>query len=492
MTAKIFIADDERPVIEGVAAAIRKRLPDAAICGTAGTGRDAVDGAVRERPDVILMDVRMPGMNGLEALRELRSSAPETVPILLTAYERFDVAKEAFGLGVYDYLVKPVDQDLLVEAIRGALDAAAARKAEAARARNAIEALESRRPLLEEGLVYAALSGDAGGDRIRDYIAALGFGPDGGGFVAVRRAASDWRQASDRRPADDDERALRRSLGYLAACAVGAPACGALPVFYPESEAGSIEGALLAALQEPELRGLTAHIGPSRPSDRLAEAWREALAGLASAADGSVSRSRSGGGAGAPAPRSRTPLQAALEAASVGDAAAAAASWASLPDDRVLRAAAAGAIAWSLRHDPEAVVEAAAAVSDGAMPRAAFNPGKPGSGYGATGRVADALRCIEERYAEQISLEDVATQVGLSAAHLSRVLSNETGKSFIEHLSDIRIARAKAELASGRMSVKEVGAAVGYLDPNYFSRAFKRVTGATPSEYAKSAGRGDA
>jgi len=482
MTAKIFIADDERPVIDGVAAAIRKRLPDADICGTAGTGRDAVDGAVRERPDVILMDVRMPGMNGLEALRELRSSAPETVPILLTAYERFDVAKEAFGLGVYDYLVKPVDQDRLVEAIRGALDAAAARKAEAARARNAIEALESRRPLVEEGLVYAALSGDSGGARILDYLSALGFGPEGGGFVAVRRSDS------GRRPSDDDERALRASLGYHAACAVGAPACGVIPVFYPESESASIEGALLTALQEPELRGMTANIGTCRPRDRLAEAWREALAGLARATDGSVSHSRS---IGVATPRSREPLQAALEAATVGDAAAASAAWAALPDDRLLRAAAAGAIAWSLRHDPEAVVEAAAAVSEGAAPRAAFNSGKPGSGYGATGRVADALRCIEERYAEQISLEDVATQVGLSATHLSRVLSNETGKSFIEHLSDYRIARAKAELASGRMSVKEVGAAVGYLDPNYFSRAFKRVTGLTPSDYAKSAGRGD-
>lgn len=71
------------------------------------------------------------------------------------------------------------------------------------------------------------------------------------------------------------------------------------------------------------------------------------------------------------------------------------------------------------------------------------------------------------------------------------MLSNETGKSFIEHLSDYRIARAKAELASGRMSVKEVGAAVGYLDPNYFSRAFKRVAGMTPSEYAKASERGD-
>jgi len=90
-----------------------------------------------------------------------------------------------------------------------------------------------------------------------------------------------------------------------------------------------------------------------------------------------------------------------------------------------------------------------------------------------------------------LSLEDVASKVGLSAAHLSRVLSNETGKSFMEHLSEIRIAKAKAELASGRMSVKEVGAAVGYSDPNYFSRAFKRETGMTPSEYARAADRED-
>jgi len=118
MNARIFLADDERPVLDGVAAAIRKRLPDVVICGTASTGREAIDGAIRERPDVILMDVRMPGMSGLEGLRELRASAPETVPILLTAYERFDVAKEAFGLGVYDYLVKPFSPRELLARIK--------------------------------------------------------------------------------------------------------------------------------------------------------------------------------------------------------------------------------------------------------------------------------------------------------------------------------------------------------------------------------------
>jgi len=508
MEARIFLADDERPVLEGVAAAIRKRLPDVVICGTAGTGRDAVDGAIRERPDVILMDVRMPGMSGLEALRELRSSAPETVPILLTAYERFDVAKEAFGLGVYDYLVKPVDQNLLVEAIRGALGAAASRKAEAARARNAIEALEARRPLLEEGLVYAALSGDDDGSRVAAYAAALGFGAAGGGFVAFGKpargqGASDGR--SDPGPVASnnpspctsaDEEGIRALLGYHMGCAVGAPFCGIVPVFYPADEAAAVEHAVRTVLVEQEHSRMAAGIGRQAPADRLVESWQAALAALDGLTPGQAvssppaeSTERRARQSGPVASSGDTALERALEAAAIGDPGAALTAWADLPDDRIIKAAVAGAVAWSLRRDPAAVLEAATAVSSGVVPRAAFNSGKPGAGYGAAGRTMEALRYVAERYADPLSLEDVAARVGLSAAHLSRVLSSETGKSFIEHLSDIRIARAKAELASGRMSVKEVGAAVGYADPNYFSRAFKRVTGMTPSDYARLSGR---
>ncbi|PKL24890.1 MAG: hypothetical protein CVV47_06265 [Spirochaetae bacterium HGW-Spirochaetae-3] len=485
MIARIFLADDERPVLEGVAAAIRKRLPDVAICGTASTGREAVDGAIRERPDVILMDVRMPGMSGLDALRELRASAPETVPILLTAYERFDVAKEAFGLGVYDYLVKPVDQDLLVEAIRGAADAAAARKAEAIRAMDAIEALDARRPLLEEGLVFAALAGDCDGSRIRDYASALSFAHWDGGFAAFRRRVV----APGANPRADED-GLRSVLSYRADCAVGVPFHGVVPVFFPGADARAIAEAAQAALLEDGLKGMSAGVGPKASMERLGDSWKAALAALGEAGPGGVAIA--GGPGGAERPLEPLPaIAAALSAASIGDPAAAAAAWASLPDDRILQAAVAGAVAWSLRGDAEAVVEAAAAVSSGAVPRAAFNSGKPGPGYGTAGRAIEAMRVVKERYAEPLSLEEVADRVGLSAAHLSRVLSSETGKSFMEHLSEIRIAKAKAELASGRLSVKEVGAAVGYSDPNYFSRAFKRETGMTPSEYARAADRED-
>jgi len=485
MNARIFLADDERPVLDGVAAAIRKRLPDVVICGTASTGREAIDGAIRERPDVILMDVRMPGMSGLEALRELRASAPETVPILLTAYERFDVAKEAFGLGVYDYLVKPVDQDLLVEAIRGALDAAAARKAEAIRARNAIEALDAQRPLLEEGLVYAALAGDRDGSRVAGYASALAFGAKEGVFAAFRRRAD----AAGTDPRADEE-GRRAVLAYHIDCAVGAPVLGVVPVFFPGADVTAVAVAAGTALLDDGFAGMAASVGPTASMERLGDSWMAALAALAEAAPGEVTVGGDPGGA----ERARgpgSPVEAALSAAAIGDPAAALAAWAALPEDRMLRAAVAGAIAWSLREDAAAVVEAAAAVSAGAAPRSAFNSGKPGPGYGAAGRAQEALRFVKERYAEPLSLEDVASKVGLSAAHLSRVLSNETGKSFMEHLSEIRIAKAKAELASGRMSVKEVGAAVGYSDPNYFSRAFKRETGMTPSEYARAADRED-
>ncbi|HUW69492.1 MAG TPA: response regulator [bacterium] len=470
MSGRVFLADDERPVLDGVAAAIRKRLPDIAICGTATNGRDAVDGAIRERPDVILMDVRMPGMSGLEALRELRASVPETVPILLTAYERFDVAKEAFGLGVFEYLVKPVDQDLLVRAINGAMTASATRKAEAARARDAIEALEAQRPLLEEGLLYAALSGDNQGARIRAFAAALGLETTGC-FAAFASAPTTTESASGIEGAELEER-LRTALVYRLDCAVGAPLCNIVPVYFPSLNRDALVEVTTAVLAEADFSGIISGVGQVHPPEQAREAWGSALAELQSMQSAIPATLASG-----------------LEAACYGDGPAALALWSTMDADETLKVAAAGAMVWALRKDPAAVLEAAIDLKAGRSPQVAFESGSISSGYGARARALEALRYVEGHYADALSLEEMADRVGLSVAHLSRVLSAETGKSFTEHLTSIRIAHAKAALASGRLSVKEVGAAVGYLDPNYFSRAFKRETGQTPSEFARTVGK---
>jgi two-component system response regulator YesN len=99
------------------------------------------------------------------------------------------------------------------------------------------------------------------------------------------------------------------------------------------------------------------------------------------------------------------------------------------------------------------------------------------------------LQFIAEHYAEPISLEDAADRASISPAHLSRLLSTETGTPFSDHLSRRRIDRACKELLEGYHSVKEIAALCGYADANYFSRAFKKALSMTPSEYAQKQGR---
>jgi AraC-like DNA-binding protein len=104
-------------------------------------------------------------------------------------------------------------------------------------------------------------------------------------------------------------------------------------------------------------------------------------------------------------------------------------------------------------------------------------------------RIRMTLQFIAEHYAEPVSLEDAAERVGLSPAHLSRLLSTETGTTFSGHLSGRRIDRACQELIEGHHSIKEISALCGYPDANYFSRVFKKTIGITPSEYAQKRGR---
>jgi len=407
--------------------------------------------------------------------------APDTVPVLLTAYERFDVAREAFGLGVHDYLVKPVDQDTLVEAIRSALDAARARKAEAERARNAVDALERTRALLEIGFLDAALHRPDGGTLLPSFAAALGLPGVRGPYVAFARRGEPG-------PGPHTGR-LRNLLGYRRACVVGAQEAGTVPVFFP-GDREAARAAVLEALRDPSLSGMAAGIGQEAGPAEARSSWLAALGALSSAGPGEAAAAQ-------PASRQgQSPSEACsavLASATAGDTAGALAAWGALARSAsvepqvkaMLQAATAGAASWVLRRDPAALVELAGALAAEDSPGGTL--GNPGRQLAASGRIAGTLRYMEEHLAEPLSLEELADRAGLSPAHLARLLAAETGRSFTDHLSDMRIARAKAELASGRLSVKEIGAATGYADPNYFSRAFKRATGLTPSEYAKEA-----
>ncbi len=107
--AVVLIVDDDRHTREGLQRALRRTYHVI----TAESGERALEVAGETPPDIVLSDVRMPGMDGITLLRRLRTHFPDSIAILLTAYGNVEVAVEAMKAGAYDFLTKPVNLDHL-------------------------------------------------------------------------------------------------------------------------------------------------------------------------------------------------------------------------------------------------------------------------------------------------------------------------------------------------------------------------------------------
>ena len=122
MMIRLLIADDERLEREALAEMVTRRFVEHEIVlEEAENGRKAADTAILWGADLILMDIEMPGMNGLDAARAVLAQRPGCRVIFVTAYSLFQYAHEAVHLGACDYLLKPVDPDELEASIRRAI-----------------------------------------------------------------------------------------------------------------------------------------------------------------------------------------------------------------------------------------------------------------------------------------------------------------------------------------------------------------------------------
>ena len=125
---RVMLADDEGIVLDSLKMIIEKRFPGECQIETAKTGRSVIELAESFRPNVAFMDIQMPGINGIEAMKEIQESNPSIVFIVLTAYDRFDYAKEAINLGVFEYLNKPFSPGTIEEVLKKAFKLVDSRK----------------------------------------------------------------------------------------------------------------------------------------------------------------------------------------------------------------------------------------------------------------------------------------------------------------------------------------------------------------------------
>ncbi len=125
---KILIADDEYAERELLADILCRRMPHEAEVRTAEHGRGAVEAAVLWGADLVLLDIEMPGINGLDAARQILAQRPGTKVLFITAYSLFEYAHEAVHLGACDYILKPVQPDEVEASVRRAIAQAEAQR----------------------------------------------------------------------------------------------------------------------------------------------------------------------------------------------------------------------------------------------------------------------------------------------------------------------------------------------------------------------------
>jgi two-component system, response regulator YesN len=522
---KLLLVDDERAFSESLALLIKRELPDEfEVTGFAFTGREAIEKSSTLSPDIVIMDLRMPGISGLDAIREMRSRGALSVFILITAYERFDTALEAVTLGVADYLLKPVSKDRLFLSLRTAALAIDRRNELDRRIIEQRDREESLRALVEASFLQAIMLGERSPVELARYLSALGLEAGraligAASFLsppAVNDSAGDARSQYD---------AFCRTIRYKSRALAGPLVSGHCAVFLPlqageepEAAKAAIRSALEAAhgpeIARGRIRLVFGHPVEVRDS---ALAWAQAIrllmggappagpeprelavptAGIASGAlneEGPYDEDEAFLDAISDLSPERASLaleRLCLPLVSLGPAseglrfrmaALLGSAYRLLARREVIDAAEAEASFFLgdivNAEDGQSLCLALRARLSALTEAIARNPRR-------SDPVQRAVGYIASNFDKQITLESTADALAISPNRLVRLLVAETGRGFSELLIERRLEKAKELLAKPGAVIKQVSLACGYADQNYFSRLFKKKTGLTPSGYA--------
>lgn len=524
---KVMIADDEKIAIDSLKYIIEKNFNEVEVISTARSGREAIEKVEEAVPDIIFMDIRMPGINGIEAIREIKKQHRQIVVIILTAFDQFDFAKEAVNLGVMEYLLKPVNRIKVVEVVNKAISMIKAEKEKRRVELELKEKLEFVVPILENGLIYSIILFDDNGRELLHYKRIFEIEESGGYIMTV--------EFGD----EENGGGLENKIGYsvrsqnfypffrdavtsLFKCIVGPVMLNRIVVFIPDDcgndefssrlDAVACAESLLKRLSEKLNCSFKIGIGRAYNSfELLPTSYEESLRALHFLQSGGVMHfmdivSGNSGGTGYPAQKEKVLLQ----KVSAGDAAESVNAFNFIFDwligeyglqplklkNKLLEIVfLINRMSWEYDMTYEiygsAVLEEILPIDDpvelrlwcrnivekAAMHMSSYRELKTG------GLAGQAKEYIKANYSRQITLEDVARDINVSPQYLSKLFKDETGENFIDYLTCIRIKIAKKLLESSDKSIKEISYSIGYSDPNYFSRIFKKIVGVTPTEY---------
>ena len=538
---KVLIADDEGIALCSLSYIIENTWKDQCTVRSADTGRTVIEIAETFRPDVAVMDIQMPGINGIEAIKEIRKFSPQTLFIIVTAYDQFDYAKEAIDLGVLCYLTKPLDRDKFVDVMNGAFAQIDREKTKRSNDLKIWEKLETVVPMIESGFVYSLLLRDSTDDDIARYKQLLDITEDAGYVILIECGDEPEKTEAEKESGAAGSDPLENTIGTgiriqkyyprfrsflkdsIPNIIVGQIVMNKIPAVVPHSMEKSSYSERIAVIdrlrrvvqQMEEKTGSVFRVGIGNVC-QLGDMQQSFSTAMQSLHVGNDKVSHADDLPVVCEYEDNYPLNLEKEifdAVQKGNRETAEKSSSVFFDwmvetyepknDSSVRLKALEFVLWS-EHlsfydgglgvyrmtDRGNYLDEAQNLDIASLKK--WYVSKIGRAAGKletkTRSRADSLidaakRYIDTHFQNDISLDDISQELDISPYYFSRIFKEEAGVTFVEYLTNVRMDKAREMLRNPEISVKDIASAVGYQDANYFSRIFKRLEGRTPTEY---------
>jgi len=153
----ILITDDEQIAVDSLSFIINKNFEGQINISTALSGTEALEIVSKDNIDIIFMDINMPGLNGLETVSCIKKIKPDTVIIMLSAFDRFQYAQEAMNQGAFKYITKPVNRNVLIQTIRSAMDFIDSKRGKQNEDLEFHKKLDFVSPMIESDFIFACI-----------------------------------------------------------------------------------------------------------------------------------------------------------------------------------------------------------------------------------------------------------------------------------------------------------------------------------------------
>ena len=519
----ILVTDDEQIVIDSLSFIISKNFADEAKVFTALSGTEAIEIVMKENIDIIFMDINMPGLNGLETVSVITKLKPNIVFVILSAFDRFQYAQTAIELGAFKYITKPVNRNIVIETIRGAMNLLQEKQGKLSADMELHKKLDLVSPMIENDFIYACIFNNEKSIDLSAYLDYFNLSETPWVFCCFEfpNINSDNQYATYMK--------LHELLNKEHRCLMSSFMINRIVIFFPVFS----EKPDYAEIQEQLKKfynlmsynissGIRAGVSTIASDKNLLQAsYNEALSALnkvdsnggihfagssrSSQEDQTVNKSKlqSSHGefknqilkklAGGDSNGVKSFLELFTSEVFSGDLALdkiknsffelivtannttreinknfsseifdnAFASLSSLNEKKLIK-----------DFTQSFLLECTAAIAN--IRKTDTNP--------IIKKVCDY---IEENLTQDISLEMAADFAGVSSFYLSKLFKEEKGETYINFVSDKRLEKSCQLLAQTDLSIKEITGKVGYNDQNYYSRIFKSKYGLSPKEYRK-------